>query len=235
MTARPRLRRRLAVALALGVPALAVLAAWIVPPRLDGARFRAGIAALGTARLGCPVAIAGKVRLRLLPRPSLSAARVRLCDGTGPAGARLAVRTIRLRLDPWALLRGRFAVADLVLEHPVLRLPRPAAGTLAILGGPAMHEGFAVRVADGRLALPGLDLSGIEMDMAMRRGVLDAAGQMRFAGHGWRLALRRGAGAAAALHATLTEIGRPHKDPLRFTSALTDGRNLYAFRFAAND
>jgi len=42
---------------------------------------------------------------------------------------------------------------------------------------------------------------------------------------------------AAVLHtlAALTEIGRPHKDPLRFTSALTDGRNLYAFRFAAND
>jgi len=35
--------------------------------------------------------------------------------------------------------------------------------------------------------------------------------------------------------AALTEIGRPHKDPLRFTSALTDGQNLYAFRFAAND
>ena len=35
--------------------------------------------------------------------------------------------------------------------------------------------------------------------------------------------------------AALAEIGRPHRDPLRFTSALTDGQNLYAFRFAAND
>jgi len=35
--------------------------------------------------------------------------------------------------------------------------------------------------------------------------------------------------------AALTEIGHPYKDPLRFTSALTDGRNLYAFRFSAND
>jgi predicted glutamine amidotransferase len=35
--------------------------------------------------------------------------------------------------------------------------------------------------------------------------------------------------------ATLTEIARPHKDPLRFTSALTDGRNLYAFRYSSND
>jgi glutamine amidotransferase len=35
--------------------------------------------------------------------------------------------------------------------------------------------------------------------------------------------------------ATLTEIARPQKDPLRFTSALTDGRNLYAFRYSSND
>lgn len=35
--------------------------------------------------------------------------------------------------------------------------------------------------------------------------------------------------------AALTEIGRPYKDPLRFTSALTDGSNLYAFRYSAND
>jgi len=34
---------------------------------------------------------------------------------------------------------------------------------------------------------------------------------------------------------TLTEISRGHKDPLRFTAALTDGRNLYAFRYSAND
>ena len=33
----------------------------------------------------------------------------------------------------------------------------------------------------------------------------------------------------------LTEIGHAYKDPLRFTSALTDGKNLYAFRFSAND
>jgi glutamine amidotransferase len=35
--------------------------------------------------------------------------------------------------------------------------------------------------------------------------------------------------------ATLVEMGRANKEALRFTSALTDGRNLYAFRFSAND
>jgi predicted glutamine amidotransferase len=42
-------------------------------------------------------------------------------------------------------------------------------------------------------------------------------------------------GATLRTLAALTEIGHAHKDPLRFTSALTDGQNLYAFRFSAND
>jgi glutamine amidotransferase len=35
--------------------------------------------------------------------------------------------------------------------------------------------------------------------------------------------------------AALTELGRANKEPLRFTSAITDGSNLYAFRYSAND
>jgi predicted glutamine amidotransferase len=42
-------------------------------------------------------------------------------------------------------------------------------------------------------------------------------------------------GATLRTLATLVEMGRANKEPLRFTSALTDGRNLYAFRFSAND
>jgi predicted glutamine amidotransferase len=42
-------------------------------------------------------------------------------------------------------------------------------------------------------------------------------------------------GATLRTLTALTEIGAPYKDTLRFTSALTDGRNLYAFRFSAND
>jgi len=42
-------------------------------------------------------------------------------------------------------------------------------------------------------------------------------------------------GATLRTLATLAEMGRANKEPLRFTSALTDGRNLYAFRFSAND
>ena len=42
-------------------------------------------------------------------------------------------------------------------------------------------------------------------------------------------------GATLRTLAALTDIGAAYKDPLRFTAALTDGRNIYAFRFSAND
>jgi glutamine amidotransferase len=44
-------------------------------------------------------------------------------------------------------------------------------------------------------------------------------------------------GATVRILATLTEmVSRDgHKEPLRFTSALANGRDLYAFRYAAND
>ena len=35
--------------------------------------------------------------------------------------------------------------------------------------------------------------------------------------------------------AALTELGRANKETLRFTSAITDGSSIYAFRYAAND
>jgi predicted glutamine amidotransferase len=44
-------------------------------------------------------------------------------------------------------------------------------------------------------------------------------------------------GATAKTLAKLTDMvsAGPHKEPLRFTAALTNGRDLYAFRYAAND
>jgi glutamine amidotransferase len=43
--------------------------------------------------------------------------------------------------------------------------------------------------------------------------------------------------ATAQILATLTEMVTTdgHQEPLRFTSALSNGRDLYAFRYAAND
>ena len=42
-------------------------------------------------------------------------------------------------------------------------------------------------------------------------------------------------GATARTLATLTDMVEPNKEPLRFTAALANGRDLYAFRYSAND
>jgi predicted glutamine amidotransferase len=43
--------------------------------------------------------------------------------------------------------------------------------------------------------------------------------------------------ATARVLATLTDMvtAKDHKEPLRFTAALANGRDLYAFRYSAND
>ncbi len=42
-------------------------------------------------------------------------------------------------------------------------------------------------------------------------------------------------GATARTLATLTDMVGPNKEPLRFTAALANGRDLYAFRYSTND
>ena len=42
-------------------------------------------------------------------------------------------------------------------------------------------------------------------------------------------------GATARTLATLTDMVEPNKEPLRFAAALANGRDLYAFRYSAND
>ena len=42
-------------------------------------------------------------------------------------------------------------------------------------------------------------------------------------------------GATARTLATITDMVEPNKEPLRFTAALANGRDLYAFRYSANE
>ena len=224
--------------LALGAPLLAVALLWGVPPQLDWARYRGAIAALGSARFSCPVVIEGSVHLTLLPRPSLSATRVHLCDdGRTAAGGSLTVRALRLSVAPWSLLHGRLAVRDLALDHPVLRLPRPASGMLALLSDMGGSGQFAARVTDGEVDLAGLDLTGIDATLAGSDGAVGAAGTARMAGQAWRLTLHRAAETdrrverpaadlhggmerpAAALDVTLEQAAGTHPLALRFTGA----------------
>ncbi len=157
-----RRKRTRLQALVLGLPgaaALALLAAWAVPPSLDWGRFRMGIAAIAAAQLGRPVAISGEVSLRLLPEAVLTATNVVLPDQGDGVSAELS--TLRLEVSVLPLLAGRIRPLDLVLGAPVVHLPWPLPDSVARRArGPASHA-FAVHIENGTFRLGQAEVTGI--------------------------------------------------------------------------
>jgi uncharacterized protein involved in outer membrane biogenesis len=108
---------------------------------------------------GQKVAIAGRIDLELLPRPTLTLARATLSSPTDlPAGRSLVVDRLDLRLKPLPLLRGRLEVDSVRLVRPVLRVEAPhatRASALLLAGGgmllPLGNSGPSrLTVVDGR-------------------------------------------------------------------------------------
>jgi hypothetical protein len=72
----------------------------------------------------------GELHLRLLPAPSVRLSSLKVSDTPDFAdNTFFAAEQVRLRLKLWPLLRGRFEVAELVLEKPVVNLLRQADGS----------------------------------------------------------------------------------------------------------
>ena len=122
-----------------------LLAAWLVPPQLDWARYRGTIAQLASTRLGLPVTIEGPVTLRLLPEPVLTAGKISV-GNPATDGMLIRVQALRLRLALWPLLSGRIDARELVLHRPDLHIPWPAPpGMLARgrrCGSPPLPRGW---------------------------------------------------------------------------------------------
>ncbi len=119
---------RLLLASLAALIALALLAAWQVPGRLDWNRYRGTIESLASVTLGRPVTIAGPITLSLLPETELTAADVVVAGGTsGEArGApALTVKALRLRVAPLPLLAGRVDARELALSGPDLSVDWP--------------------------------------------------------------------------------------------------------------
>src|ERR1700712_3254804 len=118
-----RLARPLPIAIAV-LLALALLAAWQLPARLDWNRYRGTIEALATATLGRPVTIAGPITLALLPETVLTAADV-VVGGSILQAPALTVQALRLRVAPLALLSGHVDARELVLHGADLEVAWP--------------------------------------------------------------------------------------------------------------
>ncbi|HZD41825.1 MAG TPA: AsmA family protein [Terriglobales bacterium] len=105
-----------------------------------------------------------KVRLALLPAPSIRLSNLKVADSLGfPRNPLFNARQVQLRLKLWPLLRGRFEIAEFVLEQPVINLIKPANGRIthsakAEKGIPAKrqetHKSPASAKSDAPFAMP---------------------------------------------------------------------------------
>jgi hypothetical protein len=153
--------RTLAFTLLLAISAVAIIAAWLITPRLDWARYRQGIAAIAAAQLGRPVAIDGPIHLALLPRPELTAQGVTVADRGDGISARIGA--LRVTVAIGALLHGRLVALSLRLDDPVVSVPWPLPATNGNV--PAIARGFSAQMDGGTLRLGGLELHATDADI----------------------------------------------------------------------
>ncbi len=205
-----RLIRALLIALAL-LAVLAALAAWLVPPLLDVNAWRGEIAELASARLGRNVRIEGRIAFRLLPEPTLTAARVSLAATA--AGVSVTAAEMRLRLALAPLFSGHVDARELVLRGAELRVPWPLNPAVLRLRTPRWLSSFSAQVEDGRLLIGNLALSGIDGTLVTDAytGTYRAAGTATFSGARWRFTARLsqpGTDGSAGLDVTLDGQGK---------------------------
>ena len=205
-----RLLRSLLIALAV-LAALVAAAAWLVPPRLDVNAWRDDIADLASARLGRSVRIDGPIAFRLLPEPTLTAAKVSLAAPA--AGVRITAAEMRLRVALVPLLSGQVDARELVLRGAELRVPWPLAPATFRLRTPQWLTRFSAKVEDGRLLIGNLAVSGIDgtLENDSYTGTYRAAGTATFSGAKWRFTARLsqpGTDGSAGLDVTLDGQGK---------------------------
>lgn len=178
--------------------------ALVLPPLWDWSRQRETMEAFAAAALGRPVRIEGAISLTLLPEPTLSAGRVQVLGDSD--GGELRIRSLRLGVALWPLLRGRVVAKELVLRGPELRLPWPLVSPAAAL--PAWYAGFAGRIEDGQISIGAVTLRDIQASLtATEDGTLSIAGRLPLMGQPWQLSARIGQPASdgmAAADITLT-------------------------------
>jgi len=160
---------------------LALLVVWQGTPRLDWARYRQGISAFATARLGRDVTIGGPIHLALLPHPELTAQDVTLADRGDGISARLGALRLTVAIGP--LLRGHLVPLSLQLDDPDVTVPWPLPGG-APGPVPAVARGFGAQLEGGTLHLGGLTLQSVQAQMHddPDSGAFSAAGTMTVGG-----------------------------------------------------
>ncbi len=214
---------RVASLLLVCLVALALLAAWLLPGRLDWNRYRDTIEAVASSTLGRPVTIAGKITLSLLPEPELTAAGVVIgvprsdtpgsdTPGSDAPGPAMQVQALRLRVALLPLLAGRIEARELALHGAALAIPWPLAPGDLAGWPPEWLAAFSARIEASQMRLGSVALTGIDAALATSdSGALTASGTAQLAGQPIRFTARltaAGADGAAGLDVALDGQGR---------------------------
>ncbi len=170
------------------------VAAWLVPPRLDLDRFRGDIASAAAARLGRSVTIGGRIALRLLPEPMLTASGIAIGSPSEVRAESISITAaeLRLRLALGPLLEGRIDARELVLRGADVRLPWPLDPSQVMVRTPYWLSALSASVEDGKLSIGGLNFTGIDATLTTvgYGGSYSAAGTAQFSGRPWRFTAR---------------------------------------------
>ena len=204
------------------VLAAALACVWVVPGLLDWNRYRDGIAALVSQRLGRGVRIGGPVSLQLLPQPVLTAANVSVEDAGD--GIQLQAKALRLRVALGPLLAGRVDARELVLQGADARLPWPPPAGMFSHPPPAWITGLKAAVEDGRITIGGLVFAGINATLATDpvTRTLSVAGAGQSGGREWQFTVRLAR--AGRDHAAGLDISLDGQGKLRGTGGTFSGR-----------
>jgi uncharacterized protein involved in outer membrane biogenesis len=140
--------------------ALGLLAAWLVPPRLDWTAYRVALQQIASDQLGREFRIEGPFALTLLPAPRLVARGVAIGEeGDSFTGS---ADELRLTLALGRLLLGEVAVTELTLVSPRIALrdlPMPL-WAAAVRPAPFL-AGARVSLERGTISAGGLTLSDV--------------------------------------------------------------------------
>jgi hypothetical protein len=138
----------------LGLLLLSMVAASVAVSFLDWNKYRTTLADIASTQMGMRVELAGDVAVALFPRPSVSAARVRiapLSDGFSEVVAQ--AEKISMHLGVRGFLAGNVAVQSLSLEGVSAAIEQRADGTWFVKGWPEQSDDTAAQMDISRLNL----------------------------------------------------------------------------------
>ncbi len=139
---------------------------------------------------GRQVHIGGKLALKILPYPQLTATRITIA---GPDHEVISAKALALDISVTALLRGQLAVQTLNLDNPVIAFPWPLPGGPRAVAPPPWLAALHAHLSKASITLGGLAFTQVNADLFTGPdGAVSVAGNGTLLGHAVTLSLALG-------------------------------------------